>query len=758
MGASVKVANKARSKKGNGGQQPKKKQPIQNQNQDAVVQKPAVKKVKTAKSIAKDERRAQNKAGTRVIHVPTANGNDDSDLSDAEMEGFDSHFKGFTVDANAIAKKAPKPKYERDASQKPKQKRKAVDMSDDEEDWNESDEDQRDWEEEQDYELRPRVMKTVQESTRLPIKTKEGRLIKIAAPMPTKEESESEEEKEEATSEPESVVEAKPEKKLTLKQRVLAAKEELAKLANDLIEDPEENIFNLKRLRELSESPDLPIVKLALVTQLAVYKDIIPGYRIRPLTEIELAQKVGKDVKKLRVHEETLVGNYQAYVQLLGTTVKDQRQYEAGSQYASLALIACNAVCTLLTTHPHFNFRTELLNIVIGRLSRKTVDEGFEKCRLAIEQTFREDDEGHASMEAVKLLAKMMQSRHYKVDEGVLNTFFHLRLLSEFNQRASTERVEKEQQVRMKKKDREHRTKKQRKQAKEDKEIEKEMKEAEAIVDKEEKDRMQGETLKIVFVTYIRILKEGSKELMGATLEGLAKFAHLINIDFFGDLLEALKELLALAEANDDGDDRNDYLGRSETREALLCVTTAFALLSGQGDTHASLDLSTFVHHLYSTLLQVSLNPDVEFSSKTPRLQDPSNPQELRPSRVNVATEMEMVVRSLESILFKQRNVPPVRVAALAKRLGVAMLNFPEKSTLASLGTMHKMARKYSRLQALFSTEDRTGNGVYNAFVDDPELSNPYAATMWETVLLERHYSPKVADAAKTLYKAFDLQ
>lgn len=73
----------------------------------------------------------------------------------------------------------------------------------------------------------------------------------------------------------------------------------------------------LRRLREVSEDRNVTIQKLALATQLAVYKDIIPGYRIRPLTDEEQKAKVTKEVKKLRGFEQSLVSSYQAYVENL---------------------------------------------------------------------------------------------------------------------------------------------------------------------------------------------------------------------------------------------------------------------------------------------------------------------------------------------------------------------------------------------------------------------------------------------------------
>ena len=43
----------------------------------------------------------------------------------------------------------------------------------------------------------------------------------------------------------------------------------------------------------------------------AVFKDILPGYKIRAPTEKELAMAVSKEVKKLRDHESGLLRAYQ---------------------------------------------------------------------------------------------------------------------------------------------------------------------------------------------------------------------------------------------------------------------------------------------------------------------------------------------------------------------------------------------------------------------------------------------------------------
>lgn len=171
-----------------------------------------------------------------------------------------------------------------------------------------------------------------------------------------------------------------------------------------------------------------------------------------------------------------------------------------------------------------------------------------------------------------------------------------------------------------------------------------------------------------------------------------------------------------------------------------------------------SIDLTFFTTHLYATLLPLSLSADLELSTKSLRLPDPND--FMPPSkRVNVSTEIEMLIRALNTIFFQQnanKSNTPIRIAAFTKRLMTTSLNMPEKSTLAILGMLNKMARRHQRrLQGLFSTEDRVGDGTYKMDIDEPEISNPYAATIWETVLLRKHYSPKIAEAAKELPSVF---
>ncbi|CCE32213.1 related to NOC3 protein, required for maturation and intranuclear transport of pre-ribosomes [Claviceps purpurea 20.1] len=634
------------------------------------------------------------------------------------------------------------------------------------------------WNLEQDYENRPRKgKKAAKESSRLPLKTADGRLELLKGLDPEEDaasiasDTEWLEGRDDAAGsdldyDQEDEDEGEREPQIPESQKILEAQEELAKAAMLLNENPEENISGLKTMAKIGESKITTIRMLALMTQMAVYKDIIPGYRIRPQSEEDAArEKLSKEVRGLRQFEQALVAGYQAYIKELAQCARSQTSPVRGGQ--SLSNVAVTCACTLLTSVPHFNFRTELLRIVVGKLSRKVLNQDGAKAIEALETLFRDDEEGRPSLEAVSLVTKMMRAKEFAVSENVLNLFLSLRLLSEFSGKASQHHVEQTAPTTVKKHKRVFRTKKERKSVKEQKGLQKDMDLADALVSHEERERMQSETLKLVFATYFRILKQRSPHLMGAVLEGLAKYAHLINQDFFGDLLEALKDLIRHsdddaengsaedddentaqpANQNDDDDDDDEASIRNLTREALLCTVTAYALLAGQ-DAHKSrndlhLDLSYFTTHLFRSLLPLSVQPDLENT----RLKSHASSSTSTTSKINVQTTTVLLLRSLTGILlphYNIRQVAPLRLAAFTKQLMTASLQLPEKSAQAVLALLNDIAHAHGkRINSLWNTEERKGNGRFNALSESVEGSNPFATTVWEGELLRKHYSPK---------------
>lgn len=646
------------------------------------------------------------------------------------------------------------------------------------------------WNLEQDYESRPRKSKKKQkENNRLPVKTADGRLQQAPASFNDAASVESDgdwldgdadadadgdDNGGDAAASGDEQEKAEEYPRLSEREQIMKAKEELAKIGLQLSEDPEEHPGAFKNLARIGQSRLAAVKKLCMVTQLAIYKDVIPGYRIRPSSEDPAGQKLSKEVKKVRTYEHALVTGYQVYLKELAKHAKSRDPEHS----QALSKVAITCACTLVNAVPHFNFRTDLMKILVGKLSSRKVDDSFNKCLRSLETLFKEDEEGRPSMEAVSLLSKMMKAKNYQVHETVLNLFLYLRLLSEYSGKASRDAVDRPNGAdgRVSKKKWDFRTKRVRKNMKEDKALAKEMAQADALVSHEERDRMQSETLKLVFATYFRALKQRQPHLMGAVLEGLAKYAHLINQDFFGDLLEALKDLIRYSEAeaeieeeedDEDGDEAREYeesTVRNTTREALLCTVTAFALLAGQ-DAHNAradlhLDLSYFTTHLFQSLLPLSINSDLELGAKSLHLPDPDSPQSAinKANKVNVQTMTVLLVRCLTAVLLPPwniRSVPPLRLAAFTKQLMTIALQMPEKSCQAMLALLNDVNHTHGKkIASLWNTEERKDDGTFNPISESVEGSNPFASTIWEGELLRRHYSPKVREGQKLLDKS----
>jgi nucleolar complex protein 3 len=639
------------------------------------------------------------------------------------------------------------------------------------------------WNLEQDYESRPRKGSSKHaDGRRLPRKTFDGRIEPFQDPRDeVSDESDAELLNGSGVGlgadmeEPEDVLEGPV---VPDSEQIRQAQEELARIASSLLESPEDNTAAFKALAVFSHSRIVTVRKLALLTQLTIYKDVIPGYRIRPVSQDQAGELLSKEVRRVQSYEQALVAGYQSYIKDLATVAQSRPQLgDTNHTQGSIVDVAISCTCNLLTAVPHFNFRRELIRVLVRKLSSRKVDSAFEQCVHAFETLFEEDDSGAASQEAVSLLVRMMKVREWQIDESVLNLFLHLSLLSQYSGRASRDGAEVRQESGGLKQRKEFRTKRERKALKEQKSLAKAMNEADALVSHEERERIQSEVLKMVFATYFRILKSRVPHLLGAVQEGLVKYAHRINQDFFGDLLEALKDLMRLRDGGVDGqgeqstEDGKGEATRAEndagiavlaehnlTRAALLNTVTAFALLAGQ-DAHNAraglhLDLSYFVTHLFSGLLELSMCPDLERSARLARR---SGAKADRSNTVNHHTTTVLLVRCLTFILLPPwniRSVPPLRLAAFTKQLATAAIQMPEKSCQAVLALIHDVLHTHAaKVLGLWNTEERKADGTYNPQSASVEGSNPLASTIWEGELLRKHYCPQVRERVRLLEK-----
>jgi len=275
---------------------------------------------------------------------------------------------------------------------------------------------------------------------------------------------------------------------------------------------------------------------------------------------------------------------------------------------------------------------------------------------------------------------------------------------------------------RLKKKQRVFRTKRQRKDLKELQKVQKDLEEGEAQVSAEERERLQSETLKIVFSLYFRVLKETSENAMlSVTLDGIAKFARLINADFFGDLLEVLRELL-------EGWDEDTTEGTQEqrVREELVCLNTVFTLLANQGG--LNIDLTYFIDRFNDILPLIPFSPQ----------------QSAKPSSEEKSL-MELAARIIDAILFTAPTAPPrARILIFYKRILSNTLHMEEKEALIFTKVLQRIKGRFDKkLEGIWDAEG-VGMGL-----GDLEVGKGVQG--WEAALLDKHYCLSVGQAVMAL-------
>ncbi|XP_020819761.1 nucleolar complex protein 3 homolog isoform X1 [Phascolarctos cinereus] len=578
------------------------------------------------------------------------------------------------------------------------------------------------------YEKVPRRLQTEPEKEvihLLPIKDKCG-IIPQTREKPVVNINTNEEEEQEEM-EFEEVVTEDPLPKLTTEEYIIERRRKLqekkihiAALASAILSDPESNIKKLKELRAMlmEQDPDVAVIvrKLVMVSLMELFKDITPSYKIRPLTETEKASKVRKETQKLREFEEGLVSQYKFYLENLEQVIKDWKQRKLKKSnvvslkaYKGLAEVAVKSLCELLVALPHFNFHNNIIVLIVPLMNDKSKLIS-EMCCEAVQKLFKQDKLGHASLGVVKVISGFVKSQNYVVRPELLKSFLYLRI-KEIEVKKDTEDINAPKKFMSYKEKRKSLSRMQRKWKKAEEKLERELREAEASESTEKKMKLHTEMLNMVFVTYFRILKKAQRSpLLPAVLEGLAKFAHLINVEFFDDLLVVLHTLIESGELS--------------YRECLHCVHTAFHILSGQGDV-LNIDPMKFYTHLYKTLFKLHAGATNE--------------------------DVEIVLQCLDVMLTKRRKqVSQQRALAFIKRLCTLALHVLPNSSIGILATNRVLMHTFPKTDLLLDNESQ-GSGIFLPELDEPEYCNAQNTALWELHALRRHYHPVVRRFASHL-------
>lgn len=488
-------------------------------------------------------------------------------------------------------------------------------------------------------------------------------------------------------------------------------------LASGLLEDPQLKTKNLKRLLALTneESPELRITvcKLATVSLLEVFKDIIPSYQIKH--QENTGVKLKKETLKIQGYEKTLLSSYKSYLQKLEKLVSviDKKRgnfKNLSQQKLRLAELALNCMCDLLVTHPYFNFSQNLVQMLVPYLNHP-MPSVREVCSTCIQKLFKNDKKGEISLEVVRRINHLVKSRSHSVYPEVLNVLLSLRI-KEINLEKEKEDEMKQRKLMKHKQKLLTMSKNERKRSKKLEALERELLETKAEENKQSKQQYLTEITKLVFTIYFRVLKKApSSKILSITLEGLARYAHCINLEFYQDIVNVLNQLV-----------EQEPLGY---REQLHCVQTVFTILSGQGEV-LNIDPLRFYTHLYRNLFLINAGQN--------------------------HSDIAIILKTLEiAFIQRRKKMSQQRIFAFTKRLATLALQLLHNGTLGCLAVIKTMMQLNRSVDILLDPDTSVGQGIYFPELDDPEYCNASSSALWELVLLERHYHPTVCKFAKNI-------
>ncbi|XP_011297136.1 nucleolar complex protein 3 homolog [Fopius arisanus] len=478
-------------------------------------------------------------------------------------------------------------------------------------------------------------------------------------------------------------------------------------LSSSLLENPQTKAHNFKVLLDfLDESnPEVCITvkKLTIVSLLEVFKDLLPAYSINTGTKEE-GVRYKKETLELKNYEEILVRSYKNYLQKLERMAGALRRKRGDTRLIDnfqleLGQLAVSSLCQLLITHPYFNFSVNIGNFLIPLL-----DNRHEKIRQIIfqcfSQIFKDDKRGELSLSIVRKLNHYIKQHEQTVHPEIISVLLSLRI-KDINLDAERKEEAKKKKLTSHKQRILALSKRERKKNKKLAEIEQEMLETKATENKMRKEKMLTEITSIVFTIYFRILKRTpNRRILSVCLEGLAKFAACINLEFYQDLVNAINALV------------ND--GNLNQRDQLHCIQTVFTILSGQGCT-LNIDPYVFYVHLYKQLFNIH-------AGKTQR-------------------DCRIVVDILHQVLIQRRKkVSQNRLIAFVKRIITISLQMQHHGTLGLLGLIKSIMQLNKNVDLLLDTDNTAGEGLYQPELDEPEYCNAHRSALWELVPLQRHY------------------
>lgn len=493
------------------------------------------------------------------------------------------------------------------------------------------------------------------------------------------------------------------------------------------------NQLDIRSEAEANKLEFLSNQKMLAFSILEVFLDIIPSYRVKEKIkeEDDKKKRLKKTTYELRNFEATLLAIYKLFLLRLKRMADVLKKptsrpstfydliFSSMAAKERICLIGLKCLSSLLLTHPHFNLRSSIIKIIVPLTTLSKHPIVADKACECLNQLYQDDKLGEVTLEVVQETEKLVKACGIFIRPQVIETFLHIKINEtaiEQNQKKDMKQVRKEW---------EKMSRKQRRRKKAEKKLENQMLETEAQESSKRISEYHTKILNHIFATYFRFLKrtildlsddstkkDRFKILLSPVLEGLAKNCHLINIDFFDDVLNILFNLM-----------KSELL---DTVQILNCNQTVFTILSGEGST-MEVDHQRFYNKLYQVMLDINLTT----SDRT----------------------VIMLFKCLEiMIIRKRRQVSYNRILAYMKRCSTLSLQTNDPTVLGLLAFLRRMFLDHPKSDLLIDIEN-VGSSQFLPHLDDPECCNANSTHLWELLLLRRHVNSSVQQFASHILK-----
>lgn len=573
-------------------------------------------------------------------------------------------------------------------------------------------------------------------------------------------------------------------------ERFEAAKARIASLASQVVSNPEMNLGKLGDLRKMAKSKNRNVTALVVLTESQLYKDICPSYRIREISEEEASVKVSKDVASMRNFEQGLLRCYSRFVKSVISLSrwsagkvkrKGGRDWsDAERRMHKLRRAACSSLCEVVRNLLHFNMADEVGSVVAGL----TCDRDPAVRREAADSLSEVLGEAHkcagtslaARVVVAEYLSKAVVTGKGVAHEETISPLLEIRFVffSKFNK--SGKKDEKPGKFNRKKRVKmtEKRAEKEAKEAAEREraerlDLERDMREAHAEATPQELFAAKKSLLNATCRACFNVIKAASESALAASdaagdrkandakaaprnrsrkpppglsaaLEGVHLVASMLSGELLDAILGALNPIL-----------EGDTLPLSIRFRSLAA---AYTILSAHAATQA-VEADSFTRDaramdacLYAALGEI-FGPSAPVGSSE-----------------NICGEALNAVAAA----FSGRRMPPIRAAAIAKRLQiVAAAAAPTHACTVGLLTAAQAMLPSQLVECLFpktgaaergnpvdtvNDVDGFGDGagllqLYDMDTNDPDLASAENSAAWELAALRAHFHPAVRAVTK---------